>query len=101
MFGSKTNQRPKTVTQVLLLSHQFSLPTTLPLVFPEAGTVRPFEATVTTKAFSFTPPLTILGRGGGRIKYGTHVDNTQTNFVPFLHSNEIRKMTELKYGPLS
>jgi hypothetical protein len=84
--------------QVFLQSHQFSLPTTLPLVLPDAGKVRPFEATETTKAFSFTPLLTILRVG---IKYGTHVDNTPTNFVPLLHSNEIRKLTELKYGPLS
>lgn len=67
-------------------------------MLPEAGTERPFEATVTTKAFSFTPLLTIVG---GEIKYGTHVDNAPTNFVPFLHSNEIRKMTELKNGLLS
>jgi len=98
LFGSNTNQRTKTVRQVFLQSHQFSLPTTLPLVLPESGTLRTFEATLTTKEFSSTPLLTIL-QGG--TKYGTHIDNTSTNFVPVLHSNEVRKMTEINYGPLS
>ena len=40
---------------------------------------------------------------GGGMNYGTHIDNTNTptNFVPVLHSNEIRQMTKPNYGSLS
>jgi hypothetical protein len=67
---------------------------------PEDGTLRPFQATVPTKALTFTPFLTILWGGG--MNYGTHIDNTNTptNFVPVLHSNEIRQMTKPNYGTL-
>jgi hypothetical protein len=60
LFGSKTNQRPKTVRQIFLQAHQFSLLTRFPLVLPEAGTLRPLETTVPKKSLSFTSLLTML-----------------------------------------
>jgi hypothetical protein len=98
LFGSKTNQRPQD-SQAGFSPITSALPSNYLATRASRGWyIKAICGNSNNQGIQFhSTPNNIVGGG---IKYVTHIDNTPTNFVPVLQSNEIRKMTELNYGPL-